>query len=108
MSLLVTQQRNDFVYAPNMVRYARRHRWRDAQRLMDAGEVVEHVVQSDRMLMVLELLGEAVGQPGEPAHSHPHGQVLTVHAFLLFLADPSLLKDECGDMISCEDMTHGG
>jgi len=31
---------------------------------------------TNRVGMVLRLLGERVGQAGEPAHPHPHGQVL--------------------------------
>ncbi len=46
------------------------------QRLVWAGEVVVHVVQRDGVSEVLDLLGEPVGQAGEPAHPHPHGEVL--------------------------------
>ena len=27
---------------------------------------------------VLDLAGERIGEPGEPAHPHPHGEVLTL------------------------------
>jgi hypothetical protein len=56
MSSLVTQQRNDFVKAPNMARNARFHGWRHAQGLMHAGEVVMRLVQSNRVFVVLNLL----------------------------------------------------
>jgi hypothetical protein len=43
---------------------------------MHAGEVVPHVVQVDRMNVVLDLLGKRIGQPGEPTHRHTHREVL--------------------------------
>jgi hypothetical protein len=43
---------------------------------MDAAEVVVHEVQRDGGAVVLDLLGEGVGQAGESAHRHAHGQVL--------------------------------
>ena len=46
---------------------------------MWAAEVVVHVVQAHRVRQVLDLLGEPVGEPREAAHSHPHGEVLTLH-----------------------------
>ena len=46
---------------------------------MDACEVVVHVVERDGRFVVLDLLGETVGQPREPAHTHPHGEVLPLH-----------------------------
>ncbi len=41
-------------------------------------EVVVHEVQRHRVGVVLDLLAEPVGQPGEPAHPHPHREVLTL------------------------------
>jgi hypothetical protein len=35
---------------------ARRHRWRNPQRLMDAGEIVKHEVQGHGVRVVLDLL----------------------------------------------------
>ena len=49
------------------------HRWRHAERLMDAGEVVVHVVQGDGCGVILEFLRERVRQAREPADRHPHG-----------------------------------
>jgi hypothetical protein len=43
---------------------------------MGPAEVVVHEVQRDRIDVILCLLGEGVGQAGEAAHSHAHGQVL--------------------------------
>jgi hypothetical protein len=56
MSSLVTQQSNDFVKAPN--------RWRDAQRLMDASEVVVRVVQRNDEDYVWDQGLEDSSQPG--------------------------------------------
>jgi hypothetical protein len=42
---LLFRQLNDFFEAPNVVRDSRFHRGRDAQRLMDFPEIVEHVVK---------------------------------------------------------------
>ena len=33
-------------------------------------------MQRNRRLQVFKLLAESVGEPGKPAHAHPHGQVL--------------------------------
>jgi hypothetical protein len=33
-------------------------------------------VERDGCGQILDLLGEGVRQPREPAHAHPHGQVL--------------------------------
>jgi hypothetical protein len=35
-------------------------------------------VKADGCDQVLDLLGEGVGQPREPAHAHPHGEVLAL------------------------------
>src|SRR5689334_7254203 len=56
-----------------------RHRRSSAKRLMYAGEIVPHVEQGYLILMVLNLLGESIRQPGESAHLHPHGEVLTLN-----------------------------
>ena len=65
--------------APNVIAYAGFHRWRYAQRPVDAPEVVEHEMQRDRMAQVLNLLAEPVCQPREAAHAHAHGQVLALN-----------------------------
>jgi hypothetical protein len=43
---------------------------------MQAHEIVMGKVQGHRCLQVFDLLAEAVGQAGKPAHGHAHGQVL--------------------------------
>lgn len=49
---------------PNTMRNASGQRRRNAQRLMDAGEVVVHVVQRDRRDVVIEILRECVCEAG--------------------------------------------
>lgn len=46
---------------------------------MDAGEVVEREVQRERVNVVLQLLQEAVGEPGKPTHGHAHRKVLALN-----------------------------
>jgi hypothetical protein len=46
---------------------------------MDAGEVVVYVKQCHRVHVVVDLLGESIGQASEPAHLHSHVQVLPFH-----------------------------
>ena len=43
---------------------------------MNPDEVVVHVVDRDGCNVVLDLLGESVGQSRVSTHRHPHGQVL--------------------------------
>ena len=56
---------------------------------MGTSEVVVHVVERDHRCMVLDLLGEGVGQPGEPPHAHPHREVLALEV-VDFLAERGL------------------
>ncbi len=46
---------------------------------MDTDEIIIHEVDRYGMGVVLDLLLEGFGQPGEPAHVHPHGQVLALN-----------------------------
>jgi hypothetical protein len=48
----------------------------EAQSLMNPNEIVVHVVWRQSRDMVLDLLGEPIGQPGKSAHLHPHREVL--------------------------------
>src|SRR5881394_2614940 len=45
---------------------------------MRTAEVVVHVMHGDRRHEVFNLLAEGVGQAGEPAHAHPHREVLAL------------------------------
>lgn len=72
------QQLRQILDIPKMLGDARGHRWRDLERLMDAAEIVIHEVQRNRRFVVLDLLAERIGQASEAAHSHPHGEVLTL------------------------------
>ena len=69
------QQRHDIRNLPKPIRHASGHRRGYAQRLMDANEIVVGHEQRDRVRVVLDLFREAVRQPGEAAHVHPHRQV---------------------------------
>jgi len=62
-----------------MTAHASGHCGRDAKGLVDAAEVVMHVVQADSGHVVLDLLAESVGQAGETAHSHAHSEVLALN-----------------------------
>ena len=42
---------------------------------MDAHEIVVHHVERDSGSVVLNLLAERFGPPGESAHPHPHSQI---------------------------------
>jgi hypothetical protein len=54
------------------------HRWRDAERLMNFAEVVIREVQRDVVGVHFDFLAEPVGQAREPAHVHPHREVLAL------------------------------
>lgn len=69
-------QGHDVLHLPQPRRQARRHRRGAAKRFVHPHEVVERAVQRDRVAVVLDLLAECVCQTGEPAHVHPHREVL--------------------------------
>jgi hypothetical protein len=54
------------------------HCRRDPQCLVNANEVVMHVVQADRVSVVLDFLAECIRQSREPPHAHSHGEVLAL------------------------------
>jgi len=74
----VVDQSDDILDGPYVVGDLRLHCGRDAQGLMDAAEVVIHVVQRDMMRMVLKVLGECIRQAGKATDAHAHGQVLAL------------------------------
>lgn len=53
-------QCNNFVNRPDVIGDARLHRWRHAEALMDASEIVIHVMERQHVLVVLHLFTEAV------------------------------------------------
>jgi hypothetical protein len=67
---------NDFLNGLYMLSDSRFHRWRHAQGLMDPREIVVHVEQRHGMRVIFDLLPERIGEPREPAHLHPHREVL--------------------------------
>ena len=52
------------------------HRRSHAQRLMEFAEIVIRKMESNRRFVVLVLLAESVGEPGELADLHSHREVL--------------------------------
>lgn len=51
-------------------------RWGDPQALMDAAEIVVHVVNGKRGDVIFYPLGKRVRQPGVSAHLHSHSEIL--------------------------------
>ena len=62
-----------------MIRNPRFHRRRNAQSLVNAGEIIVHIMQGDCRFVVLNFLGKCVCQPHESAHRHPHREILPFH-----------------------------
>ncbi len=60
-----------------MIRDARFHHGRYADRGVNPAEIVEREPQHKRGPVVLKLLREAVGQASESPNLHPHGEILT-------------------------------
>ena len=52
------------------------HRGRAAKRLMNPAEIVVHVEEGHGINVVLDFLRKSIRQPGKPAHSHSHAEVL--------------------------------
>ena len=63
----------------DVIRDARFHGRGDADRAMNAAEVVVREIQRKRRPVVLKLLRESVGQASESPNLHPHGEVLTLN-----------------------------
>ena len=70
-------QRCDFFHRPDVIAHTGFHRWRHAQHLMDAPEVVVHIVECHGVGMILGFLGKPVGEAGEPSHAPPPAKVLS-------------------------------
>jgi len=74
--LLFRQEIQHVINRPQPIRNACGHGGGNAQGLMDANEIVVHVVNRDGRDMILKLLRKRVGQPREAAHPHPHREIL--------------------------------
>ena len=55
------------------------HRRGDAERLMDAAEIVIRKVQGDSRSQVLPLFRERIGKPRQSANLHSHREVLALY-----------------------------
>jgi hypothetical protein len=65
-----------------MIRDAKRHSGRTAQRFMDAAEIVEAHPERYRCAMIVKLLAETICEPSAPAHLHPRGQIEALRLLL--------------------------
>jgi hypothetical protein len=68
-------------------------------------------MQGNSRLQVFELLAERVGQSGEPAHAHPHRQVLTLYKAQVDLLDrriSALLGGELSHLRAFDAVRSGG
>jgi hypothetical protein len=68
---------SDLSNRPSMISHARFHRRRHAQGLVDADEVVVHMKQRQHSDVIFEFLTKGISQPSEPAHVHPHVEILS-------------------------------
>jgi hypothetical protein len=59
-----------------MIRDPRLHRGHDSQRTVDAAEIVMCEMQRNGVLVVLQFLGKAQAQPGEPPKESPHREIV--------------------------------
>src|ERR1022692_622024 len=64
---------------PRTLTDPRFHRRGNAQGLVDANEVVVHMEQSQHSDVIFQFLAEGVRQPGEPPHTHPHVEILSLN-----------------------------
>lgn len=64
---------------PKLVGHARGHGWAHPQLRMEPQEIIIHEVQRHGVGVVLDLLRERICEPGEPAHVHPHREVLPLY-----------------------------
>jgi hypothetical protein len=69
-----------------MVRDPRCHRRRNTERLVDAAEVVERKPEHQGCAVILELLAERIGEPGEAPRAHSNREVLPFEGLRLATA----------------------
>lgn len=77
--MVLFQKSDHFFDGPDMIRDSGFHRGRNAKRFVNSAEVIVHVVNCNRGDMILNLFLVRVGQAGESAHVHSHGQVLPLN-----------------------------
>src|ERR1017187_1321922 len=70
--ILLRNQAAQFLKRPHMIRQASFHGGSDAQRLVNAAEVVMEEVDRDLVRVVRQLLTKSVREPSKTAHPHPH------------------------------------
>jgi hypothetical protein len=46
---------------------------------VNPAEVIKHEIQRQHVLMIVNFLGESVGEPSESPHVHPHGKILPLN-----------------------------
>lgn len=73
------RQGHDIGQRPRLGRNASGNRRSRFQGLVDAHEIVVHIEQRHHVNVVLDLFREGVGEAGEPAHRHSHGEILAFH-----------------------------
>ncbi len=59
---------------------------------MNPAEVIEHVVQRNRVAVIVHFLAESICEPSEAAHVHPHCEILPFHergAYMLWIGIPA-------------------
>jgi hypothetical protein len=73
-----------FRKVPHVIRDARFHRRRDADRTVNAAEVVEREIQAVRGPEALPLFREPIREPGQSAHVHADRQVQASSRMIVF------------------------
>jgi hypothetical protein len=69
-------QSNNILDRPQLVRDPRRHCWRQLVGLVQLHEVILHEIERERVAVVVEFLGESVGQSREAPHLHAHRKIV--------------------------------
>jgi hypothetical protein len=65
-------------YRPDVICESGFHRGGDARRLVDSAAFVVHEVKRHGPTVIVALLGKRIRKTREPAHFHPHSQVLAL------------------------------
>jgi len=79
MSKLLFEQSDNVFNSPKLLSNFCFHCWSASEGFVNPAEVVMHVVKSDSMHMILNLLVKAVRESGESPHTHSHGKVLALN-----------------------------